>query len=424
MIIENLGLIFQRIKKNKLVENFIYLTGLQFFNYLLPILTLPYLINVLQPEKYGLTVYAQAIMLYFTVFIDYGFNLTATRSISINKDNQKKITAIFNNVITTKLLLLIVCLFILAILVFSIPKFSNNWLLYLFTSGVLVGQVFFPIWLFQGLQEMKYLMYFNLLSRVIFTILVFVVIKSPSDFVYANLLSSLGSILIGILSIVFVVRKYKISFKIAKKSEIINELKDGWIVFLSNFSIQMYLGSNIIILGVFANDKTIGNYSVAEKIMVILRQLLSVFSQVIYPHICELSATPKLIKAFFKRTMIPFLGIISAMCLFLFVFAGKIVFLMTGNYYAEIVILVRILSFVPFIVSLNIPAYQTLLAFNFKNTYSTILIIGAFVNVSLNFTLASNFSSYGTAISIVITELFITIGLIIAMRLKLKETLV
>ncbi|NVN94895.1 MAG: flippase [Bacteroidetes bacterium] len=420
MLNNRFSFLFNKLKNSKLVENFIYLTSLQFLNYLLPILTLPYLIKVLQPENYGLTVYAQTVMLYFFVFIDYGFNLTATRNISINKEDRKKINEIFNNVITTKLLLLFISLFILAILVFSVPKFSNNWILYLFTSGILIGQVFFPLWLFQGLQEMKYLLYFNLLSRIIFTVLVFIVIQSSNDFIYVNLLSSLGSILVGILSIFLVIRKYKIRFQIATKANIIIELKEGWMVFLSNFSIQMYIGSNIIILGFFANDKTIGNYSVAEKITFILRQFLGAFSQAIYPHLCQLATTPKLIKPFFKRTLLPFLGIVFLICLALFIFAGKIVILLVGKENPEIVTLIRILCFVPFIVGMNIPAYQTLLAFNYKNAYSKIMISGALLNIVLNLTLAYFLKSYGTAISVFITEIFITFGLIIMLKIKLK----
>ncbi len=413
-----------RFKNSKLIGNFFYLTGLQVFNYLLPLITLPYLIKVLQPEKYGLTVYAQTVMMYFIVFIDYGFNLTATRKISLLKSENKSITDVFNSVISTKLFLLLISLFALTLIVLLIPKFTGLWLLYFFTSGVLIGQVFFPIWLFQGLQEMKYLMYFNFLSRVIFTILVFVIIKTESDFIYVNLLSSLGSILIGIVSIAFVIKKYKIKFQIAKRNEIIFELKDGWMVFLSNFSIQMYVSSNIIILGVFENDKTVGNYSVAEKLMIILKQLLSVFSQVIYPHLCQLTNTPNLIKSFFKRTMIPFLSFIFILCFLLFVFAEKIVFLMTGNNIHEIILIIRILSFVPFIVAMNIPAYQTLLAYNYKNSYSLILIMGAVINIILNFVLANLYGANGTAISVLITEFFITTGLIIALKIKLKNTVI
>jgi len=414
---------FNRAKSNKLIENFAYLSLLNFFNYLLPLITLPYLIRVLQPENYGLTVYAQTVMLYFFVFIDYGFNITATRSISINKNNIRKINIIFNNVITTKLVLLTICLIILAILVLLIPKFYGNWILYVFTSGILIGQVFFPLWLFQGLQEMKYLMYFNLLSRVIFTILVFVVIKTSKDFIYVNLLGSFGSILVGFLSIILVTTKFNIKFKIATKKRVINELKKSWVVFLSNFAIQVYIGSNIIILGIFVNDKTIGNYSIAEKIIFILRQFIGAFSQAIYPHLCQLASTPKLVGPFFKKILKYFLGAILLICIVLFVFAPQIVTLLVGKEITEIILLIRILCFVPFFIGLSVPSYQTLLAFNQKNIYSSILISAALLNIILNLILANLFKSYGTAVSVVITELFIAIGMYIALKIKLKNAL-
>lgn len=409
-----------KIRKNKLFENFIYLTGLQIFNYILPLITLPYLIKVLQPEKFGLTIYAQTVMLYFIVLIDYGFNITATRRISIYKEDSKKISEVFNNVISTKLFLLLFSLFTLTLMFFFIPKFNNNWVLFLFTSGVLIGQVFFPLWLFQGLQDMKYLMYFNFLSRIIFTVLVFVIIKSPSDFVFVNLLNSLASIFIGILSIYFVKRKYNIVLKISGIKNIISELKDGWMVFLSNFSIQIYMSSNLIILSVYSNDTTIGYYTVAEKVILIIRQLLSVFSQVIFPHVCQLTSNFKLIIKFFKKAYLPFVLSIFLLCVFSFLFAGEIVFLLTGNKINDIVNLIRILSFVPFIVCLNIPAYQTLLAYNYKNLYSKILIFGAFISLAFNFILAYFYNAYGTALSVVLTEFFITSGLIIVTFKKFK----
>lgn len=409
-----MGLInhLHNIRKNKLFENFIYLSGLQLFNYILPIITLPYLIRVLQPEKFGLTIYAQTVILYFIVLIDYGFNITATRRISINRDNKEKLSEIFNNVISTKLTLLFLSGIILTALFILVPKFRDNWILYLFTSGVLIGQVFFPLWLFQGLQEMKYLMYFNILSRTIFTLLVFFVIKSPSDFIIVNLLNSLASILIAIISVHFVRKKYKIALKFSNIGNIISELKDGWMVFLSNFSIQIYMSSNLIILSVYANDVVIGYYSVAEKVILIVRQLLSVFSQVIFPHVCQLTPDLMQIKKFFKKAYLPFIVLVFFLCLFLFAFAGKIVFLLTGNELHEIVILIRILSFVPFIVGLNIPAYQILLAFNYKNLYSKILIMGAILSIMLNFSLVYFYGAKGTAFSVFLTEVFITTGLV------------
>jgi len=83
----------------KLLSNFISLSVLQVVGFVLPILVIPYLIIVLGVEKFGLVAFAQAFMTYFVVFTDYGFNLSATRDISIHRDNNLKISSTKNSVI-------------------------------------------------------------------------------------------------------------------------------------------------------------------------------------------------------------------------------------------------------------------------------------------------------------------------------------
>jgi hypothetical protein len=74
-------------------------------------------------------------------------------------------------------------------------------------------------------------------------------------------------------------------------------------------------------------------------------------------------------------------------------------------------LLLRLLSFVPLIVYLNIPPGQLLLAFDHKKSYVHIITLGTAVNLVVNIFLAKYWGAAGTALSIVITELFITTGL-------------
>ena len=65
---------FQIVESNKvLFKNFTSLSILQISIYLFPLVTLPYLVRVLGPEKYGLVNFAAAFAAYFTIITDYGF---------------------------------------------------------------------------------------------------------------------------------------------------------------------------------------------------------------------------------------------------------------------------------------------------------------------------------------------------------------
>ncbi len=80
----------------RITENILSLFSLQGFNYILPLITFPYLTRVLGPDKYGLVVFALAFMGYFQILTDYGFNLSATREVSIHRSDDTKISQIFS----------------------------------------------------------------------------------------------------------------------------------------------------------------------------------------------------------------------------------------------------------------------------------------------------------------------------------------
>ena len=199
--------------KKRLLSNFFSLSILQIFTYILPLLTLPYLVRVLGSEKFGLVVFAQAFIIFFNILVDYGFNLSATREISVNRENKEKLTEIFSSVMSIKFILIGISFTILSIIIFSFENFSNNIDLYYLTFLWVIGQALFPIWYFQGLEKMKYITIVNITSKLIFTVAIFIFIQNEADYILVPILNGLGFIIGGILSLWIVHKDFNQRFR-------------------------------------------------------------------------------------------------------------------------------------------------------------------------------------------------------------------
>ena len=144
-----------KTKEKKVVENAIYLTILQWFNYLIPLLILPYLVRTIGTKMFGLVMFAQAVATIFTLITDFGFSITGTRALSILKKNRTMKGELFFGVMSIKVALIILLLFFLYALTSTSDKFSQNKLIYYYSFGVTIGMTIFPSWFFHGIQNMK-----------------------------------------------------------------------------------------------------------------------------------------------------------------------------------------------------------------------------------------------------------------------------
>ena len=111
---------------HRLFENIASLSVLQAVNYILPFVTVPYLVRVLGPDRFGLVAFAQAVMQYFIIFTDYGFNLSATREIASHRGDKQRVAQVFSTVMVVRLGLAVVGLGVLLLMVVLFDKFRSE----------------------------------------------------------------------------------------------------------------------------------------------------------------------------------------------------------------------------------------------------------------------------------------------------------
>jgi len=393
--------------KRRLLSNFFSLSVLQGVNYILPLITLPYLVRVLGVEYFGLLAFATATVTYFNILTDYGFNLTATREISIHRDNKVKVIEIFSSVMTIKVILMFVLFLLLTILVFSFEKFSKDAVVYFLTFGTVIGQVLFPVWFFQGMERMKYITYLNILSKVIFTIAIFVFVQEQSDFYLVPLLTSIGFLVACFWSLYLVRKEFGVSFEFQTYFTIKKYFIDGWDVFVSRIFVSLYTTINIFLLGLFTNNTVVGYYAIAERIVNAVGGLFTPANQTIYPYMAKMYKTQKeKFFSFTKQVSLSFLTVGIFLFSILALFAEFFIELITGNIENNILHIYYILMFTLITIPFG-PLFTQVLIIQKRNKEFNKIVRNTFIlNMLIAPFLIFNYSGIGLAVSINIVYLY------------------
>lgn len=281
---------------NPMVTNFISLVLLQGVNYLLPLISFPFLFRILGVERYGLVTFGYALMQYFVMFTDFGFNLSATKYISQHRQDAQAINTFLNSAMIGRFILCVISLTILVLLISTFEKFRSESMLYMLYFGIIIGNVMFPMWFFQGMENMKYITIFNIVAKSLSFIPFFIFIRGPEDYLFVPICYSVGFILAGLVSIFIVYYKMGMRWYIPSILHIKNALKDSSTYFLSRASTSLFTTSNSFILGLVCGNTAVGYYSAAEKLYQAYNQLLSPFTGVLFPHIAKSRDV-----AFFKK---------------------------------------------------------------------------------------------------------------------------
>ena len=386
-------------------NNFFSLTSLKVLTYILPLITFPYLIRVLGIEKFGLIMFAQATMYYFEIVVDFGFNLSATREVALNAKKTNKLNEIISAVFSIKFMLLLFSFLVLIAVINLFDRFLQDSMLYYYSFLKIIALAFFPVWFFQGIEKMKYITLIDILSKSIFTVLIFVFVQSESDYILVPLISGVGYIVGTIFSLIYLFKRFKKSFIICSFSVIKKYFNDSLMFFLSRVSVSLYTTSNAFVLGLVTSNIMVGYYAVAEKLYMVIRQMYQPIVQVIYPYISKTRNVKFFKKLYPIIILLNFIGIYV-----LWQFAAEIIQLVTTETFFESVKVFRILLIVACIVVPSVLiGYPFLAALGYKNEANYSTIIGSLFHViSLTVLFFCNsIDIYNIVYLLIITELIV-----------------
>ena len=411
-MIENI----KRLASSKVFKNGIWLTILQIVNTVIPLLTIPYITRVLGAEEYGMFSIALNWILYFQVFVEFGFGLSGARKVALlSESDDNKLNQLFNNIISARIILFVISFIILNIIALLSNFNTGIYISMLILFVMIMGTTFQLTWLFQGKQDMKFITIINVISRTISVILVFAFVKSSKNLYLYCFLYSITIFLSSIISNIIAYKKYNLVFHFSNIKDIKSEINDGKYLFASAAMTKIFGGFGITVLGIVSTAKITGIYSAIYKIPYILTVLFMPISQAIYPYNSSLFKEG-LYKGInnIKKICLPIFILFFFPSIFIIIFRNLLVNILFGSEYSQysIIVIPLVLQFLAAVVN-NFLGIQILVASGNQKKYSKSLLIGCIAIMMFNLILGKIYSIYGIAIASITSELILSIALII-----------
>lgn len=393
-------------KYNKIVENFFSLIVLNIVNYVFPIIIIPVLIQRLGVDVYGKYIFAFTILNYLNLIVQYGFNFSATNKVAKSQNNRLILFETYSSVTIIRVIFSIIIS--VGIIIFGF-FFKDQMNIYLMGIGIFFGQGLIPVWLFQGLEKMRFITIINTIVRVLAFVSIILLIKEPGDVNKLMLIQTFSYLVGGIASLLLVRSQLKIELIVPRLNIIKENLQEGWSLFLSTVGMNLYRESNVVILGMVAGYTTVGLYSPAEKLIKGVQSFTNIIVTALYPHFSKKmsndksSGTASFIK-FGKLLSILFVTV----TVLIFLLSDFIIDLYIGKGNYSTITDFRILSLVILFGGLNY-YYGIVGLVNFKKQklFNRLVWISGLVGVSASLFLSILWTDAGAAIAMVIAELIL-----------------
>lgn len=325
---------------------------LQVANYLIPFLVLPIISRILGATLFGSVSYAQNIVSYLTLLVNFGFEYSATRQIALAGEDREAKRRIFWAVLSVKALLLLLSFAILAILPVFIPRITADPVLYIYTALINVGIVLFPTWYLQGEQQMDKMAWANFFIKLLGATLVLLLVREASAYRLYPLLLSVASILVGGCALIYVTRHFGLGGFVCTRAALREVVSPSWPIFLNNLFGSLYTTVNMTLLGIYVADNIVGYFSAAQRlVMALIMVVVLPVSISVFPEISRRFEESKESGiAFLKRAMLYAGSAAAVVSLATYLVAPLAIRIVYGSDFTPAVQILRWLSPIPFLV--------------------------------------------------------------------------
>ena len=403
-----------------LIKNSIFNISYRGYNVIYPVITSAYISRIFMADGVGEIAFAINIVTYFTLAASLGIPNYAVKVLSplindklaLNRKFSELATFIFFSSMVATILYYIVVMWLYGQAVSGI-RFQMG----LIMGLMVVTNVFNYDWLFESMEDFRYLAYRSITIKTIALFLMFLTVKTRDDIliyclIYAGITASNN--IWNFAS----ARKY-VCYS-CRQLDIRSHLSPVFVLFAAAFATEVYTLLDSTMLGVMCPPENLGYYSNASRLVRasfgLVFASIAVFNpRLNYLYKCgNLDDYHRMFQKFYDIGM--YIAIPAAAALF--VSAPWVMTILFGDDFIPGIVTLRLLSCLIIIFTLAVVFGHIGLIIYGKERFLLIAAVaGAIVNFSLNSLLIPVYLHQGAAIASVISECLITL-LLITVSLK------
>jgi O-antigen/teichoic acid export membrane protein len=249
--------------------------------YIFPLLISSYVGRILLSDGVGKVSFVQNIVSYFTSLVALGIPTYGIREIAKCKTQQER-NIVFSSLFTINAISTIVFSIAYYIMIFTVPYFHNNLLLYTI-GGIQIVFNFINIdWLYQGLEEYKYIATRSLIVRFVSLICVFAFIHSRKDewiYLLITCAVNVGNYVLNVF------RARKIVLLSLKGISLKKHLRSIFILLATVIAVELYTKIDTTFIGIMLSESDVGYYTYADRIVKIPITIFAAINAVILPRL-------------------------------------------------------------------------------------------------------------------------------------------
>ncbi len=367
----------------------------------------------LGPEQFGLFSYAGSFVGLFSAFATLGLDGIVVRELVKDKSRRDELIG------TAFYLKLIGAFGVLALLAIAVNFTSNdtltNTLVFIIASATIFQSFNVVDMYFQSKVMSKYVVYANIISLLISSIIKVVLLLNEASLIAFAWLVLFDSFVLACGFIYFYIRNNisVIKWKFDKITAV-DLLKDSWPLIFGSIAASIYMQIDQVMIKEILNNEAVGYYAVSVKLSNIWLFLTVIITSSLAPSIINAKKTNQ--KLYFDRIQLMYnllLKIAVIISILTYLFSDYIILNLYGDEYNKSIEILNVYIWSIIFVFLSNGSWSYYLNENLQKIASLRLVYGAIVNVVLNIYFIELFgikgAAYSTLISYIISSYFVNI---------------